>query len=137
LLNHNRNVRGVYLEAAEGGSEALDANDGGAFGDFELRFRVRQGGYRQFGAFREPDVVTPSELNFGARSLCGVNLIACKQRQVFNGGRPFSHAGPKERDVSVNETQSRYSCNRRCVIYIVRLIVWGDGCLRECGARNK
>jgi hypothetical protein len=40
LLNHNRNVRCVYLEAAEDCSEALDANDGGAFGDFELRLRV-------------------------------------------------------------------------------------------------
>jgi hypothetical protein len=137
LLNHYRNVRCVYLEAAEDCSEALDANDGSAFGDFELRSRVCQVSDRQFGAFRESDVVIPSELNFGARSTTSVNLIPRKQWQVFNTGRPFSHSRPKERNVAVNETQSRYSCDRRCVIYIVRLFVWGDGCLSECGARNK
>jgi hypothetical protein len=129
-LNRDRSVGCVYLEAAKGPREPLDANDGCAFGDFEARFRIRQAADRQFGAFGEPDVIIPSELNFGARSTSGVDLIACKQRQVFNPGRPFGHTSPKERDVTINETQSRYSRNRRCVIYVARLIVLRDSCLR-------
>src|SRR2546425_12513147 len=97
-------------------SEALDANDGGAFGDFELRSGIRQLSDRQLGAFRKPDVVTSPKLNFGARPASGVYLIASKQRQVLDGRGPFSDARAKEGNVALNETQSRHSRNRRRVI---------------------
>jgi len=69
------------------------------------------------------------------RILAGLEEVTAGE--VFIGDTQVTDLPPKERDVAVNETQSCYSCNRRCVIYIVRLFVWGDGCLRECGARNK
>jgi hypothetical protein len=58
-------------------------------------------------------------------------LIAGEERQILNDRSPFGYPGAKERNVSLDESQSSHSRNRRRVVWFVVLICVGVKSLAE------